>query len=83
MIVIETKNVGRNIEKFHKSSEKKAHKLSALLKTTVIRELEVLKLTYEIKEKCCHNYYIVIILSELVINAKLEIINEKRKQVQI
>lgn len=79
MVVIKTKNVGRNIEKFHKSSEKKAHKLSALLKTTVVRKLEVFKSTYKIKEKCCHNYYIVIILSELVIKAKLRIINEKRK----
>jgi hypothetical protein len=81
MIVIKTKNIGRNIEKFYKSSEKKAYKLSALLKTTVIRILEVFKSTYKIKEKCCHNYYIVRILSELVIKAKLEIINETREPI--
>ena len=81
MIVIKTKNVCRNIEKFYKSSEKKAHKLSALLKTTVVRKLEVFKSTYKIKEKCCHSYYIVIILSEIVIKAKLGIINEKRKPI--
>ena len=79
VIIIKTKNVCRNIEKFHKSSEKEAHKLSALLKTTVVRKLEVFKSTYKIKEKCCHSYYIVIILSEIVIKAKLGIINEKRK----
>lgn len=79
MIVIETKDVGRDVEKLHKSSEKKAHKLSALLKTTVVRILEVFKSTYKIKEKCCHSYHIIIILSELVTKAKLRIINEKRK----
>lgn len=81
MVIIKTKNVGRNIKKLHKSSEKKAYKLSALLKTTVIRILEVFKSTYKIKEKCCHNYYIVRILSELVIKTKLEIINETRKSI--
>lgn len=81
MIIIKTKNVGRNIEKLYKSSEKKAHKLSALLKTTVVRILEVFKFTYKIKEKCCRNYYIVRILSELVIKTKLEIINETRKSI--
>jgi hypothetical protein len=81
MVVIKTKNVCRNIEKFHKSSEKKTHKLSALLKTTVIRILEMLKLTYKIKEKCYHNYYIVRIKNELVTKAKLRIINKKRKPV--
>ena len=83
MVVIKTKNVCRNIEKFHKSSEKKAHKLSALLKTTVIRKLEMFKLTYKIKEKCCHNYYIVRIKSELITKAKLRIINRKRKPVML
>lgn len=79
VIIIKTKNVCRNIEKFHKSSEKEAHKLSALLKTTVIRILEMFKSTYKIEEKCCHNYHIIIILSELVTKTKLRIINEKRK----
>lgn len=39
------------------------------------------KPTYKIKEKCCYNYYIVGILSELVIKTKLEIIDETRKSI--
>ena len=81
MIIIKTKNIGRNIEKFHKRGEEKAYKLSALLKTAVTRILEMLKLTYKIKEKCCHNYYIIRIQDELVTKAKLGIINKKRKPV--
>ena len=41
------------------------------------------KLTYKIKEKCCHNYYIVRIKSELITKAKLRIINRKRKPVML
>nr|DAG87422.1 MAG TPA: hypothetical protein [Crassvirales sp.] len=41
----------------------------------------MLKLTYKIKEKCYHNYYIVRIKNELVTIAKLRIINKKRKPV--
>lgn len=50
MIIIKTKNVGRNIEKFYKSSEKKTYKLSAFLKTTVIRIFDMFKFAYKVKE---------------------------------
>ena len=50
MVIIETKNVGRNIEKFYKSSEKKTYKLSAFLKTTVIRIFDMFKFAYKVKE---------------------------------
>lgn len=50
MVIIETKNIGRNIEKFYKSSEKKTYKLSAFLKATVIGIFDMFKFAYKVKE---------------------------------